>query len=164
MDAIQAVELQIAKVNEEIDALSTEIKEAKEKINHAQAAGNVSEVQRWDKEREQLRKEREQLRKEKEQLRDEKAQLWSAGMCLFFQACLLLCAVALEDCAKQQAGECIKGSEHPFFQPLPAGSISLGQGGAAPASRLDVPLAMLSGVEGSVRLLWILEQHLVMFF
>ncbi|GAQ81978.1 hypothetical protein KFL_000970020 [Klebsormidium nitens] len=78
MDAIQAVELQIVKVNEEIDALSTEIKEAKEKINHAQAAGSVSEVQRWDKEREQLRKEREQLRKEKEQLRDEKAQLWSA--------------------------------------------------------------------------------------
>ncbi|GAQ82993.1 hypothetical protein KFL_001320010 [Klebsormidium nitens] len=78
MDAIQAVELQIAKVNEEIDALSTEIEEAKAKINHAEAAGNVSEVQRWDKERDQLRKEREQLRKKEEQLRDEKARLWAA--------------------------------------------------------------------------------------
>ncbi|GAQ82937.1 hypothetical protein KFL_001290280 [Klebsormidium nitens] len=78
MGTVEAVESEIARVNAAIDALSAEIKEAKEKVDRAEAAGNADAANRWFTELQQLRKDKEQLRKEKEQLRDKEARLESA--------------------------------------------------------------------------------------
>ncbi|GAQ79519.1 hypothetical protein KFL_000320180 [Klebsormidium nitens] len=76
MDPLEEVRLKIAKVEAEISALTTEIREAEENIRHA---GDAIEKQRWVKKEEQLRDKDTELLKQKNKLLDKEARLESAA-------------------------------------------------------------------------------------